>query len=744
MEFNVKIWKNFRWKKRILIIGERDIQIKKNEKPQKKKKPKDEEVHTFTLTTAIVLDQTKNNDFELLIAAKDYKIYIKTATIEDKDKIIQSIENIIKENTFKNVYKEYNEKMAQFNTGEAEISPQDFLCCKLFLFQNLMNEMNQKIEDFKTIVKPKPKTKAENEIMRIFNGINTVKIEMEKQFQQILTYMNKYFDINENFRKKTIKLNSLLANSIRINLTNVKEGGDKKENEIKDNDLSSDDEIARKSNIKNGSEKNLINENNNIINNHEENKINNEEENNVNINKKDKNNEIINNDKNNNNEIIQKEKNDIKKENKIENKDNNIINKDNNNFNFIFTFKFQYNFLSYDNKDFKNELYNFKKRTKYPKSIIYPQNIIKEMITSMTQNKPAPVYFNEPLSMGQRQCEKFYYLNLLKKVSQEGKNKSLQLAYISAFIIGEIFLGLNRNLKPFNSIIGETYEYYDNENNFRYYSEQVSHHPQITAFIGETLDFALYGDTKNSTSFKILKGAMELSFKNKVHLHIKSTNDHFIYNRPNIMIKGFLKPPLHNDYNGTVNIENELFPDNKCEIKFIEESWTNSIVGLIEGKILSKDEVIYLIKGNWNNNIYLIDKKDKDNKIDLLSIDPNQEYLKNSTEGNYELPTFCYNLNYMDKNLEESLPGNDSRFRKDMRLLEENSDTKEAQIYKEKYEQKQRKELNNENHKILFFEEKLDKEGENYFIPNGKYWEMKKNGELKKNCNCDIFDVSNY
>ena len=139
MEFNVKIWKNFRWKKRILVIGEKDIQIKKTEKPQKKKKTKDDEIHTFTLTTAIVLDQTKNNDFELLIAAKDYKIYIKTATIEDKDKIIQSIENIIKENTFKNVYKEYNEKMAQFNTGEAEISPQDFLCCKLF-FISKFNE----------------------------------------------------------------------------------------------------------------------------------------------------------------------------------------------------------------------------------------------------------------------------------------------------------------------------------------------------------------------------------------------------------------------------------------------------------------------------------------------------------------------------------------------------------------------------------------------------------------------------
>ena len=684
MEFNVKIWKKFQWKKRILIIRENDFQIKKTHKPNKKKKQKEDVIHTYSLSDALILDQTKNNDLSLLIASKDYKQYIKPSNIDDKAKIIQAIENIIKKFTFQNVYKEYNEKMAQFNDRENEISPQDFLCCKLFLFKNLMNEMNQKIEDFKNIVKPKPKSKTENELLRIYTNMNTVKIEMEKQFQLILTYMNKYFDINENFRKGSVRLKSFSA-EIEDDEKNNKKDKNSNENEIKDIDSSSDEE-QRLSVVENPK---------------------------ISIIEEIRNNSNINNEKK-----------------------GSVVN---------FSFNLKYKFLSYNEKDFQNELYNFDKRKKYKKTITYPQNIVKEMITAMTQNKPAPVYFNEPLSMCQRQCEKFYYLSLLNKACQETKNKALQLAYISAFIIGELFLSINRNLKPFNPIIGETYEYFDNENNFRYYSEQVSHNPQITAFIGETPDFALYGDTKNTTSFRILKGAMELSFMNKVHLHIKSTNDHFVYNRPSIMVKGFLKPPLHNDYSGTTIIENESFPEYKAEIKFIEESWTNSVLGLIEGKIYNEDNTIYLIKGNWNENIYLIDENDKDNKIDLLNIDSNQEYLKNGIEGNYELPSICYNLNYMDENLEKNLPENDSRFRKDMRLLEEADDTKEAQIYKEKYEEKQRKELNNENNKVLFFEEKFDKEsGENYFIPNGKYWVMKKKGELKNNCNCTIFDVSKY
>ena len=693
MEFNVKIWKKFQWKRRILIIRENDFQLKKVFKPQKKKKQKEDIIHTYSLTDALILDHTKNNDLLLLIASKDYKHSIKPANADDKMKIIQAIENIITKFTVQNVYKNYNDKIAQFNDSENEMSPQDFLCCKFFLFKNLMNDLNQKIDELKNEIKKKLKSKSENEFMRLYNSISTIKVEMDKQFQIILTNLNKYFDINEDFRKASVRLKSL---SVEIEDEEKEEDKkNKKEEErksLRDADSSSDEE----QNGRNTLDKNKI-------------------------------------------EIVDNNQNNINVNNEINNSNNN--NDNNNGFNF--NFNFEYGFLSYNSSDFKNELYNFNKRKKYKKSITYPQNIIKEMITAMTQNKPAPVYFNEPLSMGQKQCEKFYYLYLLKKVCQE-KNKSLQLGYISAFIIGEIFLGLNRNLKPFNPIIGETYEYFDNENNFRYYSEQVSHNPQITAFIGETPDFALYGDTKNSTSFKILKGAMELNFMNKIHLHIKSTNDHFVYNRPNVMAKGFLKPPLHSDYSGTTIIENQLFPEYKAEIKFIEESWTNSTLGLIEGKITCEDKTIYSIKGNWTNNIYLIDSNDKNIKIDLLTLDQNQEYLKNS-EGNYELPSICYNLNEMDNNLEKSLPGNDSRFRQDMRLLEEAPDTKEAQVFKEKYEEKQRKELNNENHKVLFFDEKFDKEsGENYFVPNGKYWEMKKKGELKNNSNSTIFDVSKY
>ena len=383
-----------------------------------------------------------------------------------------------------------------------------------------------------------------------------------------------------------------------------------------------------------------------------------------------------------------------------------------------------------------------KSRKNLAKPLTFPPNMIKEMVTNFTQNKTAvPVYFNEPLSMLQKQCEKFYYLDLLNKACEEPQQE-MRLCYIAAFIVGEIFLNNGRTLKPFNPIIGECYEYFINDKNFRYYAEQVSHKPPVTAFIGETPNFELYGDTLGNTSFKFFQGCMELTFTNKIHLKLKKTGDHYTYVPPNALAKGIINPPLYVDYSGDVLIENENDKKYKCELKFIPEGWTKGSLGNFEGTIYNEDKIVYLLGGNWKKNIYMTDPEGN-NKKELLVLNQDLEYLKNNSEK-YILPEFVSDLNNLTEELEKNLPLNDCRFKKDQRFLEEGN-REEAQKYKEKYEEKQRKELNNDEPKILFFDKKYDEEKEvNYYEPNGQYWEMKKNNTLKTNCNSNIFDVTNY
>ena len=394
--------------------------------------------------------------------------------------------------------------------------------------------------------------------------------------------------------------------------------------------------------------------------------------------------------------------------------------------------------IEYYNKD-----YDFPQRTKLENNIKCPENLIKEMISTYTKKQSSPVYFNEPLSMLQKQCEKFVYLDLLTQASNIENNKPLQMCYVAAFMIGEIFTNLGRFLKPFTPILGETFEFFENSKKFRYYAENVKRIPQVTAFIGETPDFGYYGDTSNDTSFKFLKGSMDLTFKNPINIIFKKANNHYIYNRPIISVKGLLKPPMYSDYSGTTVIKDIKDNNIKLELNFLEQSWTNSTLGGFEGKAYSgEDEVAYLIGGNWQEQIYITDK-DGNNKQVLLELNKGYEYLKNTLEK-YTIPPYSCNLNNTNENLLKSLPKNDSRFRQDIKLLEEGN-TQRAQMFKCSYEEKQKNEITDSGHKILFFDEKIDIEtDENYYVPNGKYWEMKQNDTLGKNENWNIFEVDEY
>ena len=658
MKYEVQIFDSAssEWKNNVLLINEKDFQIKNQNKIEEEKN-----TYTYSLLNATLIDNTvyePSKENSIFIGGSTYNIYIKPINKEDKQKIISDFRKIINYNIL------YDDKIVIDNKNDNLDKIFEYITKKISVLQNLLLETKNTIE-------LNNENKESNDNNKIDNiKININKIETQLDLMIITLYRYQYL----------LKEMERFDYSLEEGQISPKIYGDNHSNNFEiinsykyhPNDLN---EISKNINlIKNSNFEDEISSQNN----------------------------------------------------KLKNIDNNNINNNN---------------ISNENEFFNKDYDINKIRKDLKKPLSFPPNLIKEIVTNFTQKKALPVYFNEPLSMGQKQCEKFYYLDLLKKAANEEK-KEMQLCFISAFIIGEIFLNLGRSLKPFNPIIGETYEYFNNNLNLRYYSEQVSHKPPITAYVGETSDFILYGDTLGDTTFKIFKGGMELSFINKIHILFKKSGDHYTYIPPNAIAKGLMKPPLYVDYYGDVLIQNVNNPIYKCELKFIEESWAPDSLGNFEGTVYNNDKIIYLLGGNWKNNIYMTDP-DGNNKKDLLILDQKLNYLNNTSEC-YYLPEFTCDLNNMTEELEKTLPSNDSRFKKDIRFLEEGN-IDEAQKYKEKYEEKQRKELNNDEHKILFFKEEYNSETEKkYYVPNDQYWEMKKNNTLKENCNANIFDVSNY
>ena len=73
------------------------------------------------------------------------------------------------------------------------------------------------------------------------------------------------------------------------------------------------------------------------------------------------------------------------------------------------------------------------------------------------------------------------YEHLLAKAStpEYADMSIMRLLHVSAFAIAQYKCSNKRTNKPFNPILGETFELLTPK--FKYFSEQVSHHPPISA-----------------------------------------------------------------------------------------------------------------------------------------------------------------------------------------------------------------------------------------------------------------------
>ena len=107
--------------------------------------------------------------------------------------------------------------------------------------------------------------------------------------------------------------------------------------------------------------------------------------------------------------------------------------------------------------------------------------MIGKDMTKMT----LPVSFNEPTSLLQRVTEDMEYTELLDTAADR-TDSTERMLYVAAFAASEYASTIGRVAKPFNPLLGETYEYVRPDKGYRFFIEQVSHHPPIGAAWAES------------------------------------------------------------------------------------------------------------------------------------------------------------------------------------------------------------------------------------------------------------------
>uniref|UniRef100_A0A8C0G701 Oxysterol-binding protein n=1 Tax=Chelonoidis abingdonii TaxID=106734 RepID=A0A8C0G701_CHEAB len=119
-------------------------------------------------------------------------------------------------------------------------------------------------------------------------------------------------------------------------------------------------------------------------------------------------------------------------------------------------------------------------------------NILRNNVGKDLSKVSMPVQLNEPLNMLQRLCEELEYSILLDAASRCA-DPCERLVCVAAFAVSAYASTYYRaGSKPFNPVLGETYECVRPDKGFRFISEQVCHHPPVSACHAESDNFIFW------------------------------------------------------------------------------------------------------------------------------------------------------------------------------------------------------------------------------------------------------------
>ncbi|NXS88198.1 OSBL7 protein, partial [Erpornis zantholeuca] len=125
--------------------------------------------------------------------------------------------------------------------------------------------------------------------------------------------------------------------------------------------------------------------------------------------------------------------------------------------------------------------------------------------------------------------------------------------YVAAFAVSAYASTYYRaGSKPFNPVLGETYECVRPDRGFRFISEQVSHHPPISACHAESDNFIFWQDMRWKNKF--WGKSLEIVPVGTVNVQLPRTGDHYEWNKVTTCIHNVLSGPRWIEHYGEVLI----------------------------------------------------------------------------------------------------------------------------------------------------------------------------------------------
>ncbi|KAL2317763.1 hypothetical protein Fmac_031639 [Flemingia macrophylla] len=231
-------------------------------------------------------------------------------------------------------------------------------------------------------------------------------------------------------------------------------------------------------------------------------------------------------------------------------------------------------------------------------------SMIKDNIGKDLTKVCLPVYFNEPLSSLQKCCEELEYSYLLDRAYEWGRrgNSLMRILNVAAFAVSAYASTEGRICKPFNPLLGETYEADFPDKGLRFFSEKVSHHPMIVACHCEGTGWKFWGDSNLKSKFwgRSIQldpvGILTLEFDD---------GEVFQWSKVTTSIYNLILGKLYCDHYGTMRIQGNR--DHSCKLKFKEQSIIDRNPHQVHGIVQDRNgKTLSTLLGKWDDSMYYI------------------------------------------------------------------------------------------------------------------------------------------
>lgn len=297
-----------------------------------------------------------------------------------------------------------------------------------------------------------------------------------------------------------------------------------------------------------------------------------------------------------------------------------------------------------------------------------------------------PVTANEPTSLLQRLAEQMEYSELLDAAATAPSESGERLVNMAAFAISSFSNARVKDRairKPFNPMLGETFELVREDKGFRFIAEKVVHRPVRMACQAESQHWTLIQSPTPVQKFWGKSAELNTDGRARVFLH--ASNEHYSWIVATSFLRNVIAGEKYVEPVGTMTVINESTGAKAvCTFKaggmFAGRSEDVSVqVFDSNGGILPMGA-----QGKWTTDLQLTSNGQPTGKTVWKVGD-----LVDKPTAHYGFTTFAASLNQITSIEQSHLPPTDSRLRPDQRAAEE-GDLDRAEALKARLEERQR------------------------------------------------------